>query len=117
MKRKIISYLIIIFTLFNTVSCGYIFYPERRGQYVGKNSRADAGVVVMDAACLLLFIIPGVVAFSVDISSGTLYLPSRRRAEGVETIKIGKNIDENSIIEAVEKEYKITINQKDLVKL
>ena len=56
----------------NTVSCGTILYPERRGQPAG---RLDAGVVVMDGLLLLLFFIPGVVAFVVDFSTGAIYLP------------------------------------------
>lgn len=53
-------------------SCGYIFYPERRGQTEG---RIDAGVAILDACGLLFFIIPGVVAFAVDFASGAIYLP------------------------------------------
>ncbi|HSQ97900.1 MAG TPA: hypothetical protein VLL98_04235 [Rickettsiales bacterium] len=115
--KKLVSYSLILFTLFNTVSCGYMFYPERRNQHVGSNSKVDPGVFIMDAACLLLFIVPGVVAFSVDFTSGTLYLPSKRRAEGIHAIKIGQNIDDNSIIKAIEEEYGISIDKKDLIKI
>jgi hypothetical protein len=55
-----------------TTSCGTLLYPERRGQPAG---RLDAGVVVLDAVGLLCFFIPGVVAFAVDFSNGTIYLP------------------------------------------
>ena len=50
--------------------CGTILYPERRGQTGG---HVDTGVVVMDGLWLLLFIVPGVVAFIVDFSNGTVY--------------------------------------------
>lgn len=61
-----------VFVLAQMTSCGYILYPERRGQTGG---RIDAGVAVLDAVGLLFFIIPGVVAFAVDFSSGSIYLP------------------------------------------
>ncbi len=52
--------------------CGTLMYPERRGQ---RGGRLDWRVVALDAAGLLLFFIPGVIAFAVDFSNGTIYLP------------------------------------------
>ncbi|MFP6896611.1 MAG: hypothetical protein VCA38_08425 [Roseibacillus sp.] len=54
------------------LSCGTIMYPERRGQSAGK---IDPGVAVLDGLGLLLFLIPGVIAFAVDFNNGTIYLP------------------------------------------
>lgn len=54
------------------VGCGTMMYPERRGQPGG---RLDWRVVALDAAGLLLFFIPGVIAFAVDFTNGTIYLP------------------------------------------
>ena len=51
-------------------------YPERRGQRGGS---LDAGVAVLDGIGLLFGIIPGVIAFAVDFSNGTIYLPERMR--------------------------------------
>jgi hypothetical protein len=56
------------------VGCGTLMYPERRGQREG---RIDAGVAILDGLGLLFGIIPGVIAFAVDFSNGTIYLPSR----------------------------------------
>src|SRR5689334_12007234 len=53
-------------------SCGTILYPERRGQTAG---RLDVGVVALDGIGLLLFLVPGVIAFAVDFATGTIYLP------------------------------------------
>lgn len=53
-------------------SCGTILHPERRGQPPG---RLDPGIVVLDAVGLLLFFVPGVVAFAVDFATGAIYLP------------------------------------------
>ncbi|MBR9801109.1 hypothetical protein GYB59_05160 [bacterium] len=52
--------------------CGTFLYPERRGQPGG---RLDWKMVALDAIGLLLFFIPGVIAFAVDIYSGAIYLP------------------------------------------
>lgn len=54
-------------------SCGTLLHPERRGQPPG--GRLDPAIVLLDAAGLLLFLIPGLVAFAVDFSTGAIYLP------------------------------------------
>lgn len=59
-------------------SCGTILYPERKGQIGG---RLDPGVAVLDGIGLLLYFIPGVIAFAVDFSNGTIYLPNGRRSQ------------------------------------
>jgi hypothetical protein len=56
----------------NLTACGTILHPERRGQ---RGGNIDAGIAVLDAVGLLFFIIPGVIAFAVDFSNGTIYLP------------------------------------------
>ena len=53
-------------------SCGTILYPERHGQPAG---RLDVGVVALDGIGLLLFLVPGVIAFAVDFATGAIYLP------------------------------------------
>ena len=62
-----------IFTI-QLMGCGTLMYPERRGQ---KGGRLDIGITVLDGIGLLFFIIPGVIAFCVDFSNGTIYLPER----------------------------------------
>src|SRR5262249_7729458 len=57
---------------FFLASCGTLLYPERRGQPVG---RLDVGVVALDGVGLLLFLVPGVIAFLVDFATGAIYLP------------------------------------------
>jgi hypothetical protein len=52
--------------------CGTILHPERRGQPAGP---LDWSIVALDAVGLLLFFVPGVIAFAVDFSNGTIYLP------------------------------------------
>lgn len=53
-------------------------YPERKGQISGS---LDWRVVALDAAGLLLFFIPGVIAFAVDFTNGTIYLPPEGYAQ------------------------------------
>jgi len=71
-------------------SCGTIMYPERKGQ---RDGRLDIGVVLLDGIGLLFFIIPGVIAYAVDFTNGTIYLPGTymRRADldrdGLKTVK------------------------------
>lgn len=55
--------------------CGTIIHPERRGQASG---RIDIGIAILDAAWLIVFIIPGVIAFGVDFTTGAIYMPSGR---------------------------------------
>jgi hypothetical protein len=52
--------------------CGTVLHPERRGQPPG---RLDWGIVVLDALGLVFFLIPGIIAFAVDFSTGAIYLP------------------------------------------
>ena len=59
--------------------CGTLMYPERRGQLAGP---LDWKVVAFDALGLLLFFIPGVIAFAVDFSTGAIYLPADGYAKG-----------------------------------
>jgi hypothetical protein len=59
-------------------ACGTILYPERRGQISGQIDPAIAG---MNAIGLLFFIIPGLIAFAIDFSTGAIYLPGGKRAQ------------------------------------
>jgi hypothetical protein len=67
-----ITLLVVLFIMLWTTSCGTIIYPERRGQGAGK---IDVGVAVLDGIGLLVFFIPGVVAFAVDFATGAIYMP------------------------------------------
>lgn len=58
--------------IFQFIGCGTIMYPERKGQRAG---RIDVGVALLDGIGLFFFLIPGVIAYAVDFSNGTIYLP------------------------------------------
>lgn len=70
-KRWLCS-LLALTLLIQSVSCGTILYPERVGQTRGA---LDYKVVALDTIGLLLFVVPGAVAFAVDFYNGTIYLP------------------------------------------
>jgi hypothetical protein len=70
-KLRVAGTLTVCLALFLT-SCGTILYPERRGQPAG---RLDVGVIALDGLGLLLFLVPGVIAFAVDFATGAIYLP------------------------------------------
>ncbi|MGO2009092.1 hypothetical protein [Vreelandella alkaliphila] len=57
--------------------CGTLFHPERKGQLSGN---IDPVVAVANGVGLLFFIVPGVIAYAVDFSNGTIYLPSASSA-------------------------------------
>ncbi len=53
-------------------ACGTLFYPERRGQERGQ---IDPTVAILNGLGLLLFLVPGIIAFAVDFHTGAIYLP------------------------------------------
>lgn len=87
-RRQLLAGTGLALTATSLSACGTIMYPERKGQIDGK---IDPTVAILDGIGLLLFLIPGVIAFAVDFSNGTIYLPGTgRRAEagdGVREVK------------------------------
>lgn len=63
--------------LVQLTACGTILHPERKGQ---KSGQIDPAIAVFDAIGLLFFFLPGVIAFAVDFSNGTIYLPGGRHS-------------------------------------
>lgn len=70
--RRLIAGAVVIGLILPLTGCGTLFYPERKGQLQG---RIDPGVAIADGLGLLLFIVPGVIAYAVDFSNNTIYLP------------------------------------------
>jgi hypothetical protein len=69
--------ILLICILLTIWGCGTLLYPERRGQSKG---RIDPAVAVLDGLGCILFLLPGIIAFAVDFSTGAIYLP-RGKAE------------------------------------
>jgi hypothetical protein len=70
-RTRIVTALLLGALCFQT-ACGTLFYPERRGQ---KEGRIDPVVALLNGIGLLFFLVPGIIAFIVDINSGAIYLP------------------------------------------
>ncbi|MCW8128108.1 hypothetical protein [Microbulbifer halophilus] len=96
-KRGVAASCLLVLMM-NLTACGYFLYPERKGQTGG---RVDPAVVVLDGAALLFGILPGLVAFAVDFTNGTIYLPSGgssavdRHLGAVDTDASEKVVDQN----------------------
>src|SRR5690554_7978577 len=71
--RRGLTGLVLAASVTALVGCGTVFYPERKGQVSG---RIDPVVAIANGVGLLFFIVPGVIAYAVDFSNGTIYLPS-----------------------------------------
>ena len=56
------------------VGCGTLLHSERCGR--PHSNDIDWKIVALDGLGLLLFFIPGVIAFAVDFSTGAIYLPA-----------------------------------------
>lgn len=97
LKRGVVTGFLLTM-LINLTACGYFLYPERKGQAGG---RVDPVVVILDGAGLLFGLLPGLVAFAVDFTNGTIYLPPGgtsavdRHLGSVDTDEAEKVIDQN----------------------
>jgi hypothetical protein len=71
-SKKVVALLLVAAIGLVSTSCGTLLYPERRGQPRGV---IDPGVLLLDAVGLIFFVVPGLVAFAVDFSTGAIYYP------------------------------------------
>lgn len=75
--RTLLQLLMSALLIVQLSGCGTLLYPERRGQ---KSGRIDVGIAILDGVGLLLFIIPGLIAYGVDFTTGAIYLPGGGRS-------------------------------------
>ena len=54
-------------------SCATLMFPERQNEE--HSDKLDPNMLIFDSIGLLFFILPGVVAFTVDFVTGAIYLP------------------------------------------
>jgi hypothetical protein len=85
-RKKVIGGIVLLVCLVTFSSCGFFLYPERRGQTGGQ---IDATVFLLDLVGCCFFLVPGLIAFAVDFTSGTIYLPGGDRSE-IEVIHADK---------------------------
>lgn len=91
-RRWMVALTIVAITT-TLAGCGTVFYPERKGQPSG---RVDPAVAIADGVGLLFYIIPGVIAYAIDFSNGTVYLPSRDTAQ-VDTLHFEDELDTQTL--------------------
>ncbi|WNL40735.1 hypothetical protein RN347_08745 [Halomonas sp. PAMB 3264] len=77
LKRRGASIALVGGLVVSMSGCGTLFHPERKGQLSGN---VDPVVAIANGVGLLFFILPGVIAYAVDFSNGTIYLPSNTSA-------------------------------------
>lgn len=74
--------------------CGTLLHPERRGQLPG---RIDPAVAVLNGLGCLLFLVPGLIAFAVDFTTGAIYLPGNNYSLAPE--QLGETVDSEGHID------------------
>lgn len=80
LRTRVLALLLCALLVIKSSSCGTLLHPERVGQ--PRSGRIDPAVAVLDGVGLLLFVIPGAVAFAVDFYTGAIYLPAGYGAVG-----------------------------------
>lgn len=76
--KRTIAWLLAVVLFIQISACGTILYPERRGQ--SAVGGVDVTVALLDAVGLLFGLVPGVIAFAIDFSTGAIYLPAHGHA-------------------------------------
>lgn len=102
--------------LLNSVGCGVLLYPERQGQNGGK---IDPVVALLDGIGLLLYVIPGLVAFAVDFHQGTIYLPgglssNTNEDNGLRAVKVDGPLTEDNIEAVLQRELGRQVDISDI---
>ena len=104
---SIVTPILIVTLTTNLASCGTILYPERHNQKAGQ---IDPAVAILDGIGLLFYIIPGVIAFAVDFSNHSIYLPQGHSSRKFSQIQLDKKLDLSTIEESVRNETGKTVD-------
>ncbi|MGV3278753.1 hypothetical protein ACFX5K_03800 [Rickettsiales bacterium LUAb2] len=114
--KKIIN-IIVVLCFMLVSSCGTIIKYGQINKPV--TNKLDYMVVALDGIGLVLFIIPGVVAFSIDYMTGTIFLPAgpidlkNRSAENIQQILAKNNI--NMSIEQLNSAQSLVFKSSNLI--
>ena len=104
---SIVTPILTLSLIANLAACGTILYPERNGQKAGQ---IDPAVAILDGVGLLFFIIPGVIAFAVDFSNHSIYLPHGHSSNRFSQMKIDSKMDMAAIENFIRTETGKTID-------
>jgi hypothetical protein len=87
---RVIGAVLAVSLVTQLTACGSLLYPDRRGQIQGQ---IDPAVAILDAIGLLFWIVPGLIAFAIDFTTGAIYLPGGKYSIAPETLHdaIGPN--------------------------
>jgi hypothetical protein len=104
----------------STTGCGLLIHPERQGS---RGGNLDPMIVLLDGLGLFFYLVPGVVAFAVDVSTGCIYtggggggkrrhfaahnaeqLPSAEELASMKKIKIEGPVTKANVEAALERE-------------
>lgn len=105
--NSIVTPILTLTLIINLAACGTILYPQRSGQKAGQ---IDPAVAILDGVGLLFFIIPGVIAFAVDFSNHSIYLPQGHSSNKFSQIKIDSKMDMATIENFIRAETGRTID-------
>jgi hypothetical protein len=104
---SIVASILMLTLIGNLAACGTILYPERKGQ---KPGQIDPAVAILDGVGLLFWIIPGVIAFAVDFSNNSIYLPQGHSSKKFSQFKIDGKMDMATIENFVRAETGKTVD-------
>ena len=63
-----------LFLVLPFTSCGTLFFQQRPNK--PNSGKLDPNILILDGLGLFFWIIPGLVAYIVDFSTGAIYLPN-----------------------------------------
>ncbi len=99
MRKLTLSLLLTSFIFLS--GCGTLFWPERRGN----STHLDAGVAILDGIGLLFFILPGVIAYAVDLSTGCIFLSGGGHSHRASLAQLNNNLPIQPQIDAIINNY------------
>lgn len=115
MSKKIVTKIIAVslsaVMILQLTACGTVFYPERKGT---KSGDIDPVVAIADAIGLLFFFIPGVIAFAVDFTNGTIYKSGKRHSSltpaELKSISVNGRVDTKALSDLMSKKLGVAVN-------
>lgn len=78
---------VLVVAAYSTTGCGTVLHPERRHR--SHSGQIDWKIAAMNGLGLVLFFVPGVIAFAVDFYTGAIYLPAGHASSGQGTLQPG----------------------------
>lgn len=91
---RVMLVMVVALPLVFQTACGTLLHPERRGQTEG---RIDPSIAILNGIGLLFFVIPGLIAFAVDFSTGAIYLPPDEEAAANGDEDVVVHVDPDSL--------------------